>query len=154
MKTLKSFEELANAFRKSIDRMPVTYASAAAAGSKLVEEAAKHKLGTYQPEIGPFNEWDPLKPATIAEKQSHGYADEGNDNPLVRTGGLRDSVKSESSNVGFIVGSDSEVAILQELGTRYIPPRPFLGPALFETAPGVVHAVGSAIERNLAGSKS
>ena len=153
MKNLKSFKELADAFAGNVEQMPVAFATAAEVGATLVKEVARAKIGHYQEAVGPFNKWDDLKPATVAQKKALGYADDENDNPLLRTGEMRDSIKSESSPAGFIVGSTSPIAGYQEFGTEHIQPRPFIGPALFESTPGILRAVGATVERTLAGEK-
>jgi hypothetical protein len=53
--------------------------------------------------------------------------------PLLRTGTLRDSIGHVvEGNVGY-VGTNDKVAPFQEFGTSKIPPRPFLGGALAAT---------------------
>jgi len=78
----------------------------------IIEDDAKDAIGTYR--YG----WPPLGPAAVAK---HG------DTPLLDTGAMRDSIKHtvESAHVGY-VGTNSEYAKYQELGTSKIPPRPFL----------------------------
>lgn len=148
MKTLKTFGELARAFGKSVERMPETFEFASEIGAKLVQKAAKHKIGEYQDAVGPFPEWEELADSTEMQKARAGYPV---DSPLLRTGEMRDSISYHASPAGFEVGSPSEIAVYQEFGTATIPPRPFLGPALFENAPAVVEALGKSIEANLAG---
>lgn len=71
--------------------------------------------------------WPSLKPETIAHKAR------GN-TPLLETGEMRASIQitapvdEDGAVVGY-VGSDDKVAVYQELGTRTIPPRSFLGAA-------------------------
>ena len=48
--------------------------------------------------------------------------------PWLRTGELRDSITYQVDGSVLVVGSVSQVAVDQELGTRSIPPRPFLAP--------------------------
>ena len=128
--------------------MEDTLAVTMEASAELVKGNAKAKIGHYQEAAGPFSKWAELADATKADRVSRGYPE---NEPLLRTGELRDSIKSEASAAGFVVGSDSDIALYQELGTSTIPPRPFLGPALFESAPAVVKALGSAIELTIAG---
>jgi hypothetical protein len=43
------------------------------------------------------------------------------------------------------VGSTSEIAVYQELGTEKIPPRPFLGPAAFKNKDRIEAMLGQAV---------
>jgi hypothetical protein len=100
----------------------------------LVVEVAKNKIGNYQGEIGHFPAWEPLAADTVAEKTAAGYAPP--DNPLLRTGGARSSITSYVARHILHIGSDDKVLLWQTLGTRRgIPPRPVIGPALYETWP-------------------
>jgi phage gpG-like protein len=49
--------------------------------------------------------------------------------PWLRTGELRASIIHEATDDSVVIGSTDPVAIYQEMGTRAIPPRPFLAPA-------------------------
>ena len=90
----------------------------------IVEKEAKHVIGTYE-----YN-WPPLAEATKADRVSKGFPE---DEPLLRTGEMRDSIEHrvELEGMGFVglVGTDNEIAKYQELGTSKIPPRSFLGQA-------------------------
>ena len=88
---------------------------------KIVEEEAKRVIGTYD------YQWTPLAESTKRDRVSKGFpADE----PLLRTGELRDSISHEVvSHDTAYVGSPSKIALYQELGTKTIPPRSFLGGA-------------------------
>lgn len=106
-----------------------------------LEVTAKGFIGHYQ------EDWEPLAYATLyggVSPEGHhypgkvelGYAPP--DNPLLRTGELRDSIEHWSAEMpdGAIgeIGSHDLVALWQELGTaRGIPPRPFLGLAMFHS---------------------
>jgi phage gpG-like protein len=83
---------------------------------EMVANAAKEALGTY--EFG----WISLKPETIARKMR-------GDSPLLETGAMRDSIEWNASGNEGHVGSNSDIAVFQELGTSKIPPRSFLGAA-------------------------
>lgn len=151
--SLRSFGELARLLERKADQMPSTLLAASESGAVLVERTAKAKIGEYQAAVGPFPEWAPLAESTLADKQRKGFAELGHDNPLLRTGDMRDSITHHATAQGFIVGSDSEVAGYQEFGTRTIPPRPFLGPAIFEAEPAVAAIVGNGISSHLRGTK-
>lgn len=88
---------------------------------KIVEEEAKRVIGTY--DYG----WPQLAPATQEDRTRKGFSA---NEPLLRTGELRDSITHEVvSHDTAYVGSTSLIAKYQELGTSKIPPRPFLGGA-------------------------
>ena len=71
-----------------------------------------------------------LAESTQEERVRKGYSA---DEPLLRTGELRDSISWEHrSPISTVVGSTSEIAVYQELGTVRIPPRPFLGSTITE----------------------
>lgn len=90
--------------------------------------------------------WEPLSEATlegfrhhsgrwIEGKRSLGYPDD----PLLRTGQMRDSIEAEVDGLQGMVYSNDKRALWQELGTEGadypIPPRPFLAKGLQETLP-------------------
>jgi phage gpG-like protein len=81
-----------------------------------VRDRAKAAIDTYR------YKWPALGPAAVAK---HG------DTPLLDTGQLRDSISAyvqmhDDEHGRAVVGSDSEIAVYQELGTSRIPPRSFL----------------------------
>jgi HK97 gp10 family phage protein len=82
-----------------------------------VRDTARSAIGTYR-----FG-WPRLSTATLAKK--------GADTPLLVTGELRRSIKYTINPNGTeaIVYSDDPKAAHHELGTRKMPPRPFLVPA-------------------------
>ena len=108
--------------------------------AQLIEKTAKDEIGEYQPQVGPFPEWSPLADATVADRVAKGYAA---DEPLLRTGELRDSIKHEVHGLEAMVGSTSNIAAYQEFGTAKIPPRPFIGPAAFRNAEKIKRIVGA-----------
>lgn len=61
--------------------------------------------------------------------------------PWLRTGELRDSIGHQSDTSVLIVGSTSQVAVDQELGTRFIPPRPFFASTAAAEADGLIEAM-------------
>ena len=149
MRTYKSFGALARAFTRASEALPAAYDAALAAGAQIVAEDARERIGSYQ------DGWPHLAPSTVAEKTRLGYAGvpleggDGGDNPLLRTGEMRDSIKTEATPRGFIVGSTDPVLGYQEFGTRTIPPRPVLGPALQHSLPAVGAVIGKAVVRTL-----
>ncbi len=83
----------------------------------ILETEAKRVIGTY--DYG----WPPLEPETIARKAT-------GDSPLLETGEMRDSIEHTVGHGEAWVGSNSMIAVYQELGTGTIPPRSFLSGAV------------------------
>lgn len=102
------------------------------AAAPLAAEKAKAKIGHYQQEIGHFPDWAPLAEATIDDKRAHGYPAP---KPLLRTGEMRASIEAKATATTLRLGSNDPVAVDQELGTKHIPPRPFLAPTLYQIYP-------------------
>jgi hypothetical protein len=160
MKEYKSFGAFARAMERAAAELDLAYAAAMETGAILVETAAKEEFGHYQREdMGELTPWAELKDAT---KQAHIQAivdgeaadDAGENTPLLVTGDLRDSIKSESGPREFAVGSESEIMVWQEEGTpEGIPPRPVLAVSLYRNTENVVNLVGQAVEDTLAGKK-
>jgi phage gpG-like protein len=113
---------------------------------RLVETRAKGLIGH------PNSHWAPLAVETLRRK-------DGVNTPLLETGEMRDSIEHTvvDSNHGY-VGSNSDIAVYQELGTsRGLPPRSFLGLAAQIEGPDVAkvvaRTVGAAIGAALSGSR-
>jgi len=91
-------------------------------GARLIEAEAKRAIGQY------LYDWPQLAPATQADREHQGFpANE----PLLRTGALRDSIGYTiiEKGVEAEIGSNDPIAVFQELGTTTIPARPFLSTA-------------------------
>ena len=92
----------------------------------VVEKEAKRVIGTYD-----YN-WTQLAQATQEDRVSKGFSA---NEPLLRSGEMQRSIEHrvEIETIGLevvgLVGTDDKVAVYQELGTRTIPPRSFLGEA-------------------------
>jgi hypothetical protein len=71
--------------------------------------------------------------------------------PWLRTGALRDSIGHEVDGAVAVVGSSSDVAVDQELGTRAIPPRPFLASTAAGAADHLTALIAATLSRHLAG---
>jgi HK97 gp10 family phage protein len=113
--------------------------------ASTIEEEAKSYFGIYQPASGPYSPWLPLAISTIQDRVAKGYTP---DDPLLRSGELRDSIKHEVATPTMaVVGSTSEIMVYQELGTDHIPPRPVLGPAAYNKR----EIVGAMISKVLLG---
>jgi HK97 gp10 family phage protein len=96
----------------------------------MVATEAKRVIGTY--DYG----WPQLAESTLAKKSA--------DTPLLETGEMRASIEWSTSHDGLEghVGSNSDIAVYQELGTSKIPPRSFLAGALHHEAPEIVKMAG------------
>jgi phage gpG-like protein len=116
--------------------------------AKHVERKAVEKIGEYQDPVGPFSGWAPLAQATIDDRIAKGFTP---DEPLLRTGDLRDSIQHEVVGLEAVIGSTLEIAKYQEYGT--IPPRPFVGPAAYESKEKIEAILGTATVVAIAGGK-
>lgn len=117
-------------------------------GAETIADAARAKIGEYQGASGPFPAWRQLADSTQEERERKGFTP---NDPLLRTGDLRASIKTAVGTDAAAVGSNSEIAAYQELGTKTIPPRPFLGPAGYENAERVAEDIGERVARAVAG---
>ncbi len=111
-----------------------------------VEQTAKNQIGAYQKAIGPYPEWEELADVTRADRLRKGYTE---DDPLLRSGELRDSIRHTVRGLEAEIGSDSDIAVYQELGTEDIPPRPFLGPAVDHNHNAIKKILGGAVVKGL-----
>lgn len=107
-----------------------------------VEATAKSEFGEYQAAVGPYPEWEQLAESTQQERERLGYTP---NDPLLRSGELRDSVGREVRHMEAVIGSRSPVMFYQELGTPRIPPRPVLGPALIRSEEAIKHALAGVL---------
>lgn len=84
--------------------------------------------------------WPALADSTVAEKERLGYFGQVSEtDPLLRDGDMRESIEAavvpDLGSVFIVLGSDSLVALYQEMGTSTIPPRPFLSTATAASIP-------------------
>jgi phage gpG-like protein len=117
--------------------------------AKIIEKRAKERIGEYQAQIGPFIAWPELAESTKADRARQGYPE---DEPLLRTGEMRDSIEHQVADYEAEIGSNNDKAVWQELGTDRIPPRSFLGGAAAETSDRVVEVIGETVTLWLAGA--
>ncbi len=73
--------------------------------------------------------------------------------PWLRTGELRASITRQLTEDTAVIGSAEPVAVYQELGTRTLPPRPFLAPAGAAEAAGIARDFGEIIAAAIEGSR-
>lgn len=131
--TLQSFGML---FANMAIALPRATHTAMEAACVVVEREARRVIGTY--DYG----WPQLAPSTQADRVQQGFpANE----PLLRTGEMRDSIEHVSSPTEGRIGSNNPKAIWHELGTSRVPPRPFLSSALQHEAAHVVAIIGGTV---------
>lgn len=99
--------------------------------ARVVETEAKRVIGTYD-----YN-WPPLAELTLKRKAA--------DTPLLETGAMRNSISHVVEGKSAFVGSNSEIALFQELGTVRIPPRSFLLQAALHKEHEIREAIGDAL---------
>lgn len=138
--------QFANHILRSAAAMPRLEQRALRISGARLSRISRGYIGEYQDFGGPFPAWKPLSVNTLLGgvsptgfhypgKVELGFAPP--DNPLLRTGALRDSISFTVQRRAAIIGSASPVAHYQEFGTRStaqhisIPPRPFIGPAVY-----------------------
>lgn len=118
--------------------------------AQIIEREAKAAIGAYQAEAPPFAAWAPLAEATKTDRVRQGFpADE----PELRTGELRDSIKHTVGEKEAEVGSDSPIMEYQELGTARIPPRSILGGAAVRKGEQAAEAIGEDVVLALVGQR-
>jgi len=88
--------------------------------ARAIEKTAKEEIGTYQPDVGPFPAWAPLADATVEDRISQGYSP---DEPLLRTGELRESISHEVSGLEAVIGSTSDIPRARGLPQQDEDPR-------------------------------
>ena len=101
----------------------------------IVEKEAKRVIGTY--DYG----WTPLAESTLAHKKA--------DTPLLETGAMRDSIQHTVRGRAANIGSNSDIAVYQELGTAKIPARSFLAGAAAHKGKEVANAIGKEVFTHL-----
>ena len=119
-----------------------------------IERDAKDEIGTYQREnMGELRPWDELTQATQADRVRAGFSA---NEPLLRSGTLRDSITHTVEGNRVVIGSDDPIALYQELGTHgpgvgpsgyHVPPRPFLATAAYRNRARIVEAVLGLFEK-------
>lgn len=113
-------------------------------GAKAIQHEAKRVIGTY------LFDWPQLAPATQADRERQGFpANE----PLLRTGEMRDSIQYEIIEPGkeAEIGSNDDIAVYQELGTATIPPRSFLGASAAYLEKPIVNMIKETVGAAVAG---
>lgn len=111
-----------------------------------IENTAVSEFGTYQPAVGPFPAWEELAEFTKDDRLKAGYTE---NDPLLRSGELRDSSGHEVQGLEGVAGSTDPVMVYQEFGTVKIPPRPVWGPAAVRNKEKIQRILGAALAEGL-----
>jgi hypothetical protein len=142
MPEFNSFGDLAKHLDRVARTMPKETAKTLEKIGKHVEQVAKEKIGHIQDASGEFNAWEDLAYDTQVEhfrtiERGEAAPDADVNSALLLKGDLREgighSVEKSGHEQTLTVGSESDIAYWQEMGTEKIPPRPAIGPAMFES---------------------
>lgn len=117
--------------------------------AKLVEKTAKAEFGTYQDAAGEFPAWQELAQSTQDERERLGYSA---NEPLLRTGDLRDTISHETRGLAAVIGSTSDVMVYHEVGTSKMPPRPVLGPAAYRNKDKIEELMAASVLAGFVGA--
>lgn len=155
MTSIMSLLEFAQLLPHLAAEAVVAEAHALEHAAKIVEKEAKDAIGHYQEASGPFVSWAELSDVTKLDREHQGFPE---NEPELRTGGLRDSIEhtvgaSLSGPHSAEIGSNSDIMVWQELGTVHMPPRSILGGAAARKEEEVVEVLGGAVVAALIGEK-
>ena len=148
---MRDFEDISSfaAFlEKVMLTMPVAQHQGLDQAAAIIQAEAKREIGEYQDAVGPFEEWQELADFTKQDRVAQGFPE---NEPLLRTGALRESIERSADASTAYVGSDSQIAEWQELGTEKIPPRSFLGGAAARKGDEAVETFAQVIVRHIEG---
>ena len=149
---MMSLQTAAVSFLSMAERVQLEQSAALKKAALIVQKEARSEIGDYQPDKGPFAAWAELADSTQKDRAAKGFPD---NEPLLRTGALRDSIEhTVKSHHEAEVGSDSLIAVYQELGTNHIPPRSFLGGAAFTKSHEVKALLGHSVIATIMGKKA
>ncbi len=140
MTDFSGFGPLASNLEAARQRLPKAIADELEAQGAAIEASAKSKFGGYQ------TGWAPLAESTEADRQRLGFTP---DDPLFRSGGLRDAVHHKVEGDTVFIGVEpgqtlhgpdgkdfdaSMVMEVQEFGDSrgHVPPRPVFGTVVVE----------------------
>lgn len=150
---MREFNSLGAFAKHILTRQVATVVALQAATERIgahVEKVAKAEFGHYQSAIGPFPAWEELAESTKDDRVRQGYTE---NDPLLRSGDLRDSISHHSEPLEAVIGSPDPVLGYQEFGTSKIPPRPVLGPAARKSKEFIEGVVGVALVEGFVGEK-
>lgn len=121
--------------------IPIALAEGLDEVGEQIVRSAKMKFGHYQRRVYRFPKWAPLAEATKENRVAQGFSE---DEPLLRTGATRDSITYEIKDGDLVVGSTEPTMVYHEAGTKTEPPRPVLGPAMYEAKDMIRDVMGKA----------
>ena len=145
--TVVTFVQLASILT-SVTNMAEGQREGLTQAAELVEEDAKASLGTHQAAAGPIPAWSDLSPVTQADRVSRGFSP---NEPLLRTGELRDSIDIDVFRDHAHVGSTHDGAPAHELGSDTVPQRSFLAGAAYRNEEEIAELIGQAVFNHLFG---
>jgi|HubBroStandDraft_5_1064220.scaffolds.fasta_scaffold00001_35 hypothetical protein len=155
---LLTFGKLADLLESRIAQIPVKVREGLYEAGELVAKDARDRIGTYQSVAGPFEAWAPLADATKADRVSQGFSA---DEPLLRTGELRDAIEvkplESAVAIGVFGGAIAQIAASTEYGYwnvragHPVRPRSFLRAAAFTTLPAAGRLIFSKVVEGLKG---
>ena len=139
--TFHSFKELGHFAEEMVVLAEGAIAMGPVAAAEIVHAATVKKFGLAQDGLGPFESWAPLAESTKAERVRLGFAE---DEPLLRSGELRDSYEVKANGLMAGVGSALGKAESMELGdpVKNIPARSTLGLAFAQNEREAFEAAG------------
>lgn len=107
-----------------------------------LDRTARKEYGVYQPSVDQFPAWAELADATKADRVRQGFTE---NDPLLRSGALRDASKWEVHGLDGVAGNTDKRAFWHEFGTVNMPARPVYGPALARRMNFIASVLGDAI---------
>jgi hypothetical protein len=154
---LDSFDALADRIAARVVSIPAALQNGLDAAGEIVKTEAQARIGKYHEAAGEFLAWAPLADATQAARVRQGF--EANE-PLLRTGDLRDAIEvrpvPEGVRVGVLGGEMGPIAFAQEYGCMthnggIIPPRSFIRATAYLVAEKITGIIGARFGRALKG---
>lgn len=121
--------ELSRIFASAANRTHTVTTAIASEAGVAIRDRAKEKIGTYQEATGDFPAWEQLAESTQEQRAKAGFSP---NDPLFRSGELRESITTRADGNGSITGTALDKGLWMEVGTDKAPPRPYLGPAAEE----------------------
>lgn len=128
-----NFAELADVIQAQAAAIPAAVREGVAAGAELIAQDARDRIGGYQDAVGDLPAWARLSDATQADRFAKGFTA---DDPLLRSGKLRDSIEvrevDEGAEIGVFNPEMTTLAAAMELGywnartQTAVPPRSYL----------------------------
>lgn len=112
-----NFAELADLIQAQTAALPAAIREGVATGAELIAQDARDRIGTYQDAVGDLPAWAPLSEATQADRVAKGFTA---DDPLLRSGKLRDSIEvrevEEGAEIGVFDPEMTTIAAAMEFG--------------------------------------